>query len=343
MSSHEFFDIPVREILAETEDAISIVFAVPDELEEVFRYRPGQFLTLRVTTEGRRRHRCYSLSSTPGVDDRHRVAIKRVDGGIVSNQLCSSLKPGDTIAVQPPAGLFVPRVLDDDFLLIAGGSGITPILSILKAALVEGRGQITLIYANREEKSVIYAQEIRALLQRYPDRLTVHHWLETLHGLPSAPQLAKWIPGMGDRQTFICGPELFMAAAVKATRCAQIPHSLVHVEKFVSLPDEDEGDEIASPVADTSHPARLTVELNGETHDLDWPRSTKLLDVMIDAGLDAPYSCKVGGCSACMCRIVEGEAAMQKNLILSDEEQTEGWVLACQALPVSDRLSIEIP
>ncbi|MCZ4344064.1 FAD-binding oxidoreductase [Sphingomonadaceae bacterium G21617-S1] len=156
MHSHGYYEIPVANVIDETDSAISIELDIPAELESTFHYRPGQFLTVRLAIQGKYRHRCYSLCTASGVDKKPKITVKRVEGGLVSNQICSNLSAGEKILLQPPAGHFGPKSLDGDFLLFAGGSGITPILSIIKAALAHGSGKIGLIYANQNERSVIF-------------------------------------------------------------------------------------------------------------------------------------------------------------------------------------------
>lgn len=343
MHSHDYFQIPIAEVVQETDSAVSLILDVPAALADTFQYKPGQFLTLRVPIDGKMRQRCYSLASAPGIDARHKVAIKRVDGGLVSNHVCSSLKAGDLIEVQPPAGLFVPHSLDTDFLLFAGGSGVTPVLSILKAALSHGRGHVTLLYANRDEQSVIFKNEIAALSAAHPERLTVLHWLESLQGLPTVAQIAGLVRPWAGAESFICGPEPFMNGVSSALHSLGVDEARIHLERFVSLPDEDVAEAAAAAMAETSVDSQLTVSIDGGEHQLAWSHNAKMLDAMIEAGIDAPYSCRVGGCSACMCKVLSGKVRMAANLVLDDNEIAEGWVLACQAFPETDQVSIEIP
>lgn len=339
MHNHDYFPLPVVEVIAETDSAISIVLDVPAEWEEHFHYRPGQFLTLRVPVDGKFRHRCYSLSSAPELDARHKITVKRVEGGLVSNWLCEAARTGAPILVQPPAGHFVPASLDDDVLLFAAGSGITPVMSILKSVLAHGGGRATMLYANRDERSVIFAEELRRLAAAHPGRFAVTHWLESVQGLPSVAQLGGLVERWGAGEAFICGPEPFMLGVSEALVALGMDDERIHLERFVSLPDED----TAAPVAAAGPDATLTVGIDGEEHVLAWPRASKMLDVMLAAGLDAPYSCRVGGCSACMCRVESGQVRMANNLVLDEREQAEGWVLACQSLPESDAVRIEVP
>ena len=203
---------------------------------ERLRYAPGQFLTLRVPSDRTGSvARCYSLCSSPFTDEAMTVTVKRDKDGYASNWLCDHAHPGMRIHVLAPSGTFVPKTLDDDFLLLSAGSGITPIMSICKSALSEGGGQVVLVYANRDERSVIFADALRELAAKYPDRLTVVHWLESLQGLPSATALAQLAAPFTDRQAFICGPGPFMEAAREALDTLKVPAPQVHLEVFKSL------------------------------------------------------------------------------------------------------------
>jgi 3-ketosteroid 9alpha-monooxygenase subunit B len=332
--------LKVVEVVAETADARSVVFAVPAELAQRYAYRPGQFLTLRIPgPAGSSLARCYSLSSSPQEGSRLTVTVKRVDEGRGSNWICDNVTVGMELDTLPPAGTFTPRSLDDDMAFFAAGSGITPVISIIRAALAQGRGRLALVYANRDERSVIFGDELRELAAAHPGRLLVLHWLESLQGLPHQAALTELARPFGKREHFVCGPAPFMDAVTHALRDLGIPRKRIHIERFVSL---DEDPFVAGPPAEaTEGPgARLEVDLDGEHHAMAWPPSTKLLDLLRDAGLDAPFSCRQGSCSACACRITGGEVKMLRNEVLDRTDLDEGWVLACQALPVSDAVTV---
>lgn len=201
------------------------------------------------------------------------VTVKRTADGYGSNWVCDELRAGATIDVLRPSGVFCPSSLDSDFLLFAAGSGITPVMSILKSALEKGDGQVVLVYANRDEQSVIFAAELRELAERFGDRLTVVHWLESLQGLPTVAALRALAKPYLAHEAFLCGPAPFMAAAQEALRELGAPRERVHVEKFHSLTGNPFADE---PVDDTEETGgeitALTVELDGETRQLSWPR-----------------------------------------------------------------------
>ena len=336
-----FYSLRVREVIEETADAKSIVFDIPRDQAEVFRYKPGQFLTVRIAHEGRHLLRCYSLASCPLVDEPPRVTVKRVAQGRVSNWTCDRVNAGDTIEVKPPAGHFVPHSLDDDFLLFAGGSGITPIFSIVRSALVAGRGRLCLVYANRDEQSVIYREQIDALAKQHPSRFEVLHRFDSIQGLPTIALLAELSRAWTHADCYVCGPEAFMECALEALRGAGVAPNRIHVERFVSLPDEEDATPSAEPAG--SAEIQLEVELDGEHHQLSCARGEPILDAMLRAGLRAPHSCQQGACGSCMCTLEAGEVHLRHNQVLDKNDLAQRWILACQAIADTPSVRVRFP
>lgn len=355
------FELPVLEVVEETADAHSITFAVPEEHADLFDFRPGQFLTVAVPSERTGlAARCYSLSSSPLTRaDGITITVKRTAEGYASNWICDHLREGDTLRVLPPSGIFTPASLDADLLLFAGGSGITPVLSIARTALAEGSGRIVLFYANRDERSVIFAETLSALAAEHPDRLHVVHWLESVQGLPTAPQLKAFAAGYPSYDAFVCGPAPFMKMTTAVLKELEVPRERRHQEKFVSLggnpfgdvaevraaaaevaaAETDEQDAAADAAQAARGPVRLEVELDGETHVFDdWDAGTPMLDHLESKGVKAPFSCREGECSACAVRLLSGEVKLLHNDVLDDEDLAEGIRLACQAVPVTDEV-----
>ena len=332
--------VRVVEVVAQTAEACSVVLEPPADSAERFRYKPGQFVTLRLPCADGSVARCYSLCSSPHVDSQLCIAVKRVATGIGSNWINDVLRPGDLLDCLPPAGAFTPKSLDGDFLLFAGGSGITPVLSILKSVLAEGSGKVVLVYANQHENAVIFAADLRALAADYPDRLHVIHWLESVQGLPSHAQLSALAAPYTEFTSFVCGPSPFMESVTHVLRELHVPPSRIHIERFQSLAEDPFEAITPAPAQADGQTSALTVDLDGQTHHFDWPTQTKLLDLLLEKGLDAPFSCRQGACSACACILNSGEVKMIKNEILDRADLDEGYVLACQSLPVSDEVSI---
>ncbi|HWH28065.1 MAG TPA: ferredoxin--NADP reductase [Mycobacteriales bacterium] len=342
MSDHAPRRLVVKDVVRETADAHSIVFEGPP-----MEYRPGQFLTLRIPSDREPTARCYSLSSSPHVDDVMKVTVKRTVDGYASNWVCDNVRPGTELDVLPPAGKFSPKDLDADLLLLAGGSGITPVISIVKSALAQGSGRVALLYANRDEASVIFAEELRGLAAAHPERLTVVHWLESVSGIPTTAQLRELVRPYAAREAFVCGPAPFMSCVQTALSELGLERRRVHVERFMSLEgnpweglDEQPVAAPAAAAAPAGRTARVHVQLDGETSEHEWPQDTKLLDLLLRQGLDAPYSCRQGNCSACSCKLLDGEVRMLHNAVLEQEDLDEGWVLACQSVPVTDVVKV---
>jgi 3-ketosteroid 9alpha-monooxygenase subunit B len=342
LGSH-VLELEIADVVTETDDARSLVFTVPDDSQvtaERLRYAPGQFLTLRIPSDRTGSvARCYSLCSSPFADEALTVTVKRDRDGYASNWLCDHAHAGMRVHVLAPSGTFVPKTLDSDFLLLSAGSGITPIMSICKSALSEGGGKVVLVYANRDERSVIFADALRELAAKYPDRLTVVHWLESLQGLPSANALAQLAAPFTDRQAFICGPGPFMEAAREALESLKVPAAQVHLEVFKSL-DSDPFAAVTIEDDGGTPPASAVVELDGQTHTVSWPRKAKLLDVLLDAGLDAPFSCREGHCGACATTLRNGKVSMEVNDVLEQQDLDDGLILACQAHPETDSVEV---
>lgn len=357
----ESFELKVVDVVEETADAHSISFEVPPGADELFAYKPGQFLTLAVPSDQTGvAARCYSLSSSPLDDGPLTITVKRTADGYASNWICDNVRDGDSVRALPPSGIFTPASLDADLLLFAGGSGITPVISIARTALRHGTGRIVLFYANRDERSVIFAAELTRLSAENPDRLVVVHWLESVQGLPSQEQLKAFASDHLTYDAFVCGPAPFMKATIAALKELEFPRERRHQEKFVSLGGnpfgdlhdrevaeheiedaENDPDDVTVAEPGPEGPVRLEVELDGENYAFDdWSPGTKLLDHLESKGVKAPYSCREGECSACAIRLLEGEVKMLHNDVLDDDDLADGIRLGCQSVPVTDVVKV---
>jgi 3-ketosteroid 9alpha-monooxygenase subunit B len=333
-----FHQLRVDAVVAETDEACSVVFDVPPELAAAFAYSPGQFLTLRIPSDRDGSvARCYSLSSSPVTGDKHAVTVKRTPGGYASGWIAENVKPGSVLDVLPPAGLFTPASLDADFLLLAAGSGITPVMSILKSALARGHGRIVLVYANRDEQSVIFGAALRELAAAAGSRLLVVHWLDSVQGTPTAAGLQPLLRPFTGYQIFACGPDPYLTVVREAAAALDVPARGVRVERFLSL--QDNPFEATEP-ADGGVAATLQVTLDGQTRSLAWPAGSRMLDVLIDAELDPPYSCREGVCGACACQLTGGEVEMAHNEVLEDADLADGYILACQSVALTPDVSV---
>ena len=357
----ESFVLDVVGVVEETADAKSISFAPPVGAEEKFVYKPGQFLTVAVpSTQTGIAARCYSLSSSPHDGGPLTVTVKRTADGYASNWICDNLKVGDTLRVLPPSGIFTPASVDTDLLLFAGGSGVTPIMSITRTALAHGNGRIVVFYANRDETSVIFAEEFTRLAAENPDRIQVIHWLESVQGLPTEAQMKAFAAQYAGFESFVCGPAPFMKMVTTVLKELEVPRSLRHQEKFVSLGgnpfgDIEEAQVAAAEIAEADDeggsddafadapagPVKLEVELDGEEFAFDdWDPRTKMLDFLEAKGVKAPYSCREGECSACAIRLIEGDVRMIHNDVLDKDDLEDGIRLGCQAVPLTDTVKV---
>ena len=283
--------------------------------------------------------RCYSLCSSPFTDDALTVTVKRTADGYASNWLCDHAHPGMRIHVLAPSGTFVPKTLDDDFLLVAAGSGITPMMAICKSALSQGSGQVVLIYANRDESSVIFGSALRELAAKYPDRLTVVHWLESVQGLPSAAgaghpgRPVHRPPGVHLRPRPVHGGRPGGARVVEGAGRAGA-HRGVPVAGVRSVRGRGHRGRWRRAAGHRGrHPRRAT-------HEVRWPRNAKLLDVLLDKGLDAPFSCREGHCGACAVPEAQrrGRDGDQRRARATGPRRR--LILGCQARPKSDSVEV---
>jgi len=334
-----FHELSVARIVEESREAKSIVFDVPPSLARDLQYRAGQFVTLELQVEGERLRRCYSLASCPDCEREHKITVKRTAGGRVSNWLNDRLRVGDVLSVMPPEGRFVMDGRDAPLLLFAGGSGITPVISILKSALATTRRAVTLVYANRDRGATIFAEELGRLQQAYPGRLTVHHRLDDVDGPLDEAAVRAIAVRQPDASCFLCGPGPFMTLVERALGSAGIAPENVRVERFTIAPSGARPPAEEPAGTESARPEFVDVELRGERHRVPYVAGKTLLQVARDAGLDAPYSCEEGFCGCCASDLLEGRVTMAADDALTAQEKRRGMILACQSRPVTARCS----
>ena len=338
----DFHKLQVAGIIQETHDTRSCILAVPQSLREEFRYRAGQFLTFEISWNGMQLRRCYSLSSAPETDPWPKVTVKRVDEGRVSNWFNDSVAVGDWILVQPPEGRFSMRSNEGDHgvVLFGGGSGVTPVLSILKSALRTTERHVKLIYANRDERSIIFKDELDVWLAEFPKRLEVIHHLDSDSGFMSVADVQEHIRGCEDAEFFVCGPTGYMDTVEEAFKASNIDAEQTKFERFISPIDADRKDESAVVVPEQSDdeiPESFKMLLEGQSHDVPYEKGLTLLDSAVKAGHKPPSSCEDGYCGCCMALLKRGEVNMASHDALEPSDIERGWVLACQARPASQK------
>ena len=351
----KFYPLPIARIDRETRDAIAITFAVPDALREQFAYAHGQHVTVRADVEGQDLRRSYSICSAVQ-DDAVRIAVKKSSGGVFSTWANERLQPGDTLDVMPPMGHFNVS-LDADaqrhYLGFAAGSGITPLLSIVKTTLArEPRSRFTLIYGNRASGSVMFREELAALKDVYLARFNLVHVLsreaqdiELLHGRIDRAKadalLATWVQLEDIDAAFVCGPEPMMDAVVAALKARGFPESKIKIERFAaSIPRHAH---VPHPQPEPGHAeCEVTVVQDGATKTFMLEKGKEsILEAGLRAGIELPYSCKGGVCSTCRAKLVAGEVDMDANFALEDYEVARGFVLTCQSHPVTDAVTVD--
>ena len=333
---HRFHPLRVREVVRETSDACSLVLEIPDELTDAFAYRSGQFVTFRLRIDGQQQLRSYSMSSSPDVDDDFRVTIKRVAGGAVSNWIIDNVGAGDMLDTTCPAGVFCLGSEDRDIVAYAGGSGITPIISIVKTALATTSRNVRVLYANRDDDSIIFNDALDELARSHPDRLQVVHHLDSQGGFLEPDAVTEHVPDADAPDVFICGPGPFMTLVEDSLLSHGVDAGRIHIERFTPREEEAEPP-TETPAADqegeTAGGTEVTIELDGRTETTKYRPGTTILQTARQAGLQPPSSCENGDCATCMAKVTDGSVTMRANNALTDDEVEEGWVLTCQSVP----------
>jgi ring-1,2-phenylacetyl-CoA epoxidase subunit PaaE len=354
MAEH-FHSLRVAEVVPETAEANSIRLEIPPELRDKFVFKAGQHLTLRATIAGEEVRRNYSLCTAPGEQD-WMFTVKRIGGGIFSNWVGDNLKVGDTIDVMPPHGSFTcefDSARSRHLVGIAGGSGITPVMSLIKTTLrTEPGSRFTLLYGNRDSSSVIFLEALAALKDRYLDRLELYHFLD------AEEQDIELFNGMLDRKRceeaitllvadpaevdgwFICGPGPMMDAAEGALLDRNIPKERIHIERFTAdRPAEAVAREIAQ-LQTKAAGVTVAVTLDGRTRKVPFTAGN-ILDSARASGLPAPFACKAGVCATCRAKVTSGKVEMAARYGLTDEEVADGYVLTCQSVPLGNGVAVD--
>jgi ring-1,2-phenylacetyl-CoA epoxidase subunit PaaE len=355
----DFHLLKVSGVRRITDEAVCVTFDVPAELEEVFRFTPGQYLTLRADIDGAEVRRSYSICS--GIDEPDlRIGVKRIDGGVFSNFVNAGLRAGGTIDVQPPQGRFSPRLDPANakhYLCIAAGSGITPILSIMRSILAtEPHSQVTLLFGNRQVSTIMFREELDALKNRYMARF---QWLnilsrekqdvEILNGRINNRKGAELCRHLLDLhridEFFLCGPEAMISEVSRGLRAEGIDESRIHYELFTGSADD------AARIVEKHHErartmagkvCRVTVRSGGRETTFDLTADGEnILDGGLDHGVDLPFACKGGVCGTCKAKLTEGSVDMDLDHALQPDEIAAGYILTCQAHPVSDRVVVD--
>ncbi len=354
----KFHPLKVQEIRKETEDAVSVVLEVPDELKEAYQFKQGQYLTFKKQINGEEIRRNYSVCVSP-LENELRVAVKKVSGGKFSTFANEVLKVGDVLETMTPMGRFFTELKPENeknYVGFAGGSGITPIMSILKTVLqVEPKSSFTLFYGNRGFDSIIFREAIESLKNEYMNRLTIHHIFseEKLEGelfngfitVEKCEQFAKYLFDVNTiNEFFICGPEPMMLAIRDALQSLGVDNKKIHVELFTT-PGQKQDFGMPKPggsIIDPSKESQVTVILDGVSFDFKLTYGAEsILDKALKQGADLPFACKGGVCATCKAKLLEGEVEMEVNYALEQDELEAGYILTCQSHPRTEKLVVD--
>jgi ferredoxin-NADP reductase len=344
LRQHGYHSLRIARVVPETHDACSFVLDVPADLAETFRYRPGQFCTFRVHVDGDAQLRSYSMSSAPATDGELTVTVKRVAGGLVSNWLLDNLSEGDTMELTKPAGVFCPQESDEPVLGLCGGSGITPVMSIVKHVLARTERPVRLLYANRDRRSVIFDAALVALRAAHAGRLEVQHHFDTDDGFLTPEAIARFVGEDRGADIYICGPGPFMDLVESTMQTQGVAPERIFIERFLVEQAEKTDaliEDEATGAVDTAVPDEVTVTLGGKTVVVRYQPGDTLLETARRGGLRPPFSCEAGNCATCMAFLKEGSARMRANNALTPEEVEEGWILTCQGLPSARTVTVE--
>lgn len=352
-----FHPLRVKAIEPDTHEAVIVSFEVPADLQQVFGFTQGQYLTLRHDIDGQDLRRSYSICA--GLDDGElRVGVRKVRGGVFSNWINASLKPGDTLQVMAPQGrFFVPiePASARHHVGIAGGSGITPILSIMKTVLArEPHSRFTLIYGNRQLQSTMFKEEIEDLKNRYMTRLVLQHVFSDEHtdsplgfGVMNREKIGEFlssvVPAADIDHVYVCGPFQMNDEAEAALLAAGVPEDRIHIERFgVALPSATQvGAVVHEAQPGDAKQSRITIVRDGLQREITFTEGQpSILDAASAAGLEVPFSCTSGVCGTCRAKCVDGEVRMERNFALDKNEVASGFVLTCQAHPLTERVTL---
>jgi len=364
MSKTDFYDLKVSKVTQETKDTVSLSFDIPNDLKETFQYKAGQYLTLKFDIDGKEERRAYSFSSSPTTDQAPTVTVKRVKGGLISNHINDNIKEGTTVAVMPANGRFTPTIKEENrinYYLFGGGSGITPLMSIIKTVIEEEpQSVVHLLYGNQDTDSIIFHEVLQDLQSKYAGQIIVDFALDNppvqkeggFMGMFQKKKInwngkvgridAAMIKGFLQKHPtngrndayYICGPGPMMEVVKKSLEQQSIDAKKINIEVFTSI-----GSTVPKKTTN-SDVKKVKVHLESKTIDIEVADNETILDVLLKQDEDAPYSCTSGACATCMAKVISGKVEMDACFALDDDEIANGLILTCQSHPVTDSVEI---
>lgn len=348
----KFYLLKVADVKRETADCVSVGFEVPDKLKKEFSYIQGQYLTLRFTINGEELRRSYSICTSP-LEPGLRIAVKKVKDGRVSTYINEKLKAGDTVETMVPVGNFftdLNKYNKKTYNLFAAGSGITPIISILKTALgTESQSNVNLFYGNSSEDKIIFKNELDELQVKYGERLKLVYLFsrpqKPLDELLTGRMTKEKIKALADNyvnlklinEFFVCGPNDVMLHTKEALESLSVPKNKIHLEYFGTPPDSEKDKASQSLIV----PSEVTIICDGEERVVFLEPHQSVLEAALDANLDAPFACRAGSCCTCRAKVIEGKVIMDVNYALLDSEVDEGYILTCQSHAITPTLTVD--
>lgn len=330
--ANNFYSLTVKELIRETKNTVSIVFDIPSALAVDFKYKAGHYLTLKLIMNGEEVRRSYSISSYG--NEPLKVSCKMIPGGKMSTYLFEKLGVGDQVDVMAPMGNFTVKNPSKDVVLFAAGSGITPIISILKQTLATTNQRVQLYYGNRSEEEIIFKAELEQLRAENSDRLMVQHFLSSNGERLDSERVQSIVSGIGDDKKncdyFICGPEGMIAAVKSGLESSNLLDEQIHIEYFGSPKVEKAAVETVAASGDVND---IVAVIDGEEHAITLEEGESILDGANRIGIDPPFSCQSGVCTTCKCKVQSGEVDMENNFGLGEDEVEEGFILSCISKP----------
>jgi len=341
-----FYPLKVVEYVLETSDSASFVFEIPKDLRAQFDYKAGQFLNFQIPWKGFFIERCYSLSSSPFAEERHQVTIKRVVDGRASNWFNDEVREGAVVMASAPSGRFILKEHHNNPLVFfAGGSGITPILSLIKTALCTTDRPVQLIYANRDLGSIIFKQTLDELAVEYSNQFSCYYHLDSEGEFLNQKKIEALVDQRWDADFYICGPGPFMDVVEAVLVDQEIDDEKIFIERFSSPIDPDRTEvQVSAEEGAQEGDVKLKITADGKDFDVEYLSGKSLLEsILADKSIEAeiPFSCQEGHCGSCMSILKQGDVEMRANRALSKRDLAKGYVLACQSIPTSNKIWID--
>ena len=347
------YTLTIKSLTRNTQNAVTFGFEIPTSLRSEFDYEPGQYLTLELEIDGKKVRRAYSMNSSPLMDPYPLITVKRLKGGLVSNYINDNCKVGDSMEVLAPFGTFVPQMSSSNkkhYLLFAAGSGITPVISILKSILnFESNSKVSLLYGNRNAENILFNNELSQLNHEYDGRFVLKHTLSdpqgTWNGLMGRIDKIKvnsFIDGFAAddlaKEIFVCGPGEMIDTVISTLKERGFQSDQIHKELFF-IEEKEQSAEIQQVIAESGK-QQIKVILDQKEHLVEVNPNESILDAVLDANVDAPFSCMSGACATCRAKVISGKVIMDDDEVLSEKEISEGYVLTCQAHPVEGEICL---